>query len=64
MKQIVGEKMKIGIFKLNWIEQRNLNFGNRTRDKDMQLSTGVWWRSTVDTLIRQDQSCQSVDAII
>ena len=24
--RIVGEKMKIGVFKLNWIEQRNLEF--------------------------------------
>ena len=64
MKQIVGEKMKIRFFKLNWIEQRNLDFGDSTRVNDMQLSTGVWWHSTADTWIRQDQSCQSVDAII
>ena len=34
------EKMKIGVFKLNWIEQRNLDFGDSTRKKDRQLSTG------------------------
>ena len=45
--------MNIGVFKLGWIEQRDLNFRDSTREKDRQLSTEPYWRSIADTRVRQ-----------
>ena len=49
----MGKKMKIIVLKLNWIEHRDLYFGDSTREKDRQLSTGALWRSTADKLVCQ-----------
>jgi len=35
------EKMKIEVFKLNWIKQRELDFRDSTRENDRELSTGA-----------------------
>ena len=47
--------MKIRVFKLKWIQKRDLNFGDNTWEKDRQLLTSVWWQSTTDTWVRQQK---------
>jgi len=55
--------MKIRVFKLYCIEQRDLDFGDSTREKT-DSCRGTWWQSTADTWVRQHKIfiCQSVDS--